>query len=353
MIGCQRGAEKPLKASLAPFGWRLAFSRPGFVTFKHDDPSAPLPRDPFARVVSHSLGRGQDAHATRLTEQLVQAAAAQADQLPRRTEKRPFDQLHVWARDRAVVGEFGFEPHAENLLVGEVARLAHAAVADARLVEAPLANQIAGRGQRVLDVMLVEPGQWWFGWHLADELPSRWPGAIQPIDADKHVISRAYYKVAEAMAWSGLAMRPGDHVFEIGSAPGGACQRLLEMGMRVTGIDPAEMDPVVAEQARFEHVLARSDDLKLDAFRQARWLIVDANIKPAQTLRSVERLATSDRLSIAGMLLTLKLGTYERAAEISGWIERVTGWGFQDVQVRQLATGRCEVCLAALRQGPR
>ena len=46
----------------------------------------------------------------------------------------------------------------------------------------------------------------------------------------------------EALQWSRLPVQKGDAVVEIGSAPGGACQRLLEGGLKVTGVDPSEMD---------------------------------------------------------------------------------------------------------------
>ena len=47
------------------------------------------------------------------------------------------------------------------------------------------------------------------------------------------------------MAWSDLPLEPDDECVEIGCAPGGASQALLERGLFVTGIDPADVDPVV------------------------------------------------------------------------------------------------------------
>ncbi len=50
--------------------------------------------------------------------------------------------------------------------------------------------------------------------------------------------------------WSRLPMHTGDRVVEIGSAPGGASQRLLDLGYEVTGIDAAEMDERVTANPR-------------------------------------------------------------------------------------------------------
>ncbi|QEG40487.1 SAM-dependent methyltransferase [Roseimaritima ulvae] len=342
MIGCQRGAEATLKSQLADQDWRLAFSRPGFVTFKHDGPVETLPSNPFARTVSRSVGKARAAQITDLLTALDSTIAGLQTQ-----RDQPFDQLHVWARDRAVVGEFSFEPHATNPLAVDIADRVFAHVKPQGHVAAHAPNLTAGSGQDILDIILVDPGEWWFGWHKATSLPTRWPGAIQPIDADKPVVSRAYFKIAEALAWSGLPMRPGDRVMEIGSAPGGACQRLLELGFVVTGIDPADMHQDVMSHRNMTHIRARAEDLKRSEYRDAKWLVVDANIKPAKTLWSVEQIVGHRDTRIQGMLLTLKLGSYERAAEIPHWIDKVKRWGFEKVDVRQLATGRCEVCLAA------
>ncbi|QDS93202.1 putative 23S rRNA ribose 2'-O-ribose methyltransferase [Roseimaritima multifibrata] len=349
MVACQRGAEGVLKEQLGREGLRLAFSRPGFVTFKVDPEAADavaksLPRNPFARAVCHAAGKSRNSD----LEVLLAAAKDSITKL-RQTDDRPFDQLHVWSRDRAVVGEFGFEPHAPNPLVEDLAErlFQHLSASGDVVCNGP--NLTAGKGQRIFDVIIVDPGEWWFGWHLAEDLPTRWPGAIQPIDADKEVVSRAYFKLAEALAWAGFPMRPGDLVVEVGSAPGGACQRLLELGFKVTGIDPAEMDEEILEHRHMTHVLARAEDLKISEFRDYRWLIVDATLKPPKVLSMVGRILSHSDVRIQGIVLTLKLGDYDRAAEIPGWIQQVERWGFPKelIQVRQLATGRCEVCLIA------
>src|SRR6056297_106925 len=342
MVCCQRGAEPTLKDQLAESGWRLAFSRPGFVTFKHDGPVDELPSNPFARTVSRSIGKARHSDIGDLLTALDTTLAG----LPA-NQPRTFEQLHVWARDRAVVGEFSFEPHAVNALTVDLAERIFQHLKPQGNLTAHAPNLTAARGDQVLDVVIVDPGEWWFGWHTATSLPTRWPGAIQPMDADKPVVSRAYFKVAEALAWSGLPVRPGDRVVEIGSAPGGACQRLLELGFHVTGIDPAEMDEEVVQHRNMTYIRAHAEDLKRSEYRDAKWLVVDANIKPAKTLWSVEKIVCHRESRIQGMLLTLKLGTYDRAAEMDGWIEKVQAWGFNQVHVRQLATGRCAVCLAA------
>ncbi len=78
---CQVGAEPAVKAEVAKFrpDWRLAFSRPGLVTFKCAQPVtlAALPRLVFARVRGASLGPAKEA------AQVAQLAHAVAQRLAR------------------------------------------------------------------------------------------------------------------------------------------------------------------------------------------------------------------------------------------------------------------------------
>ncbi|NND99458.1 MAG: SAM-dependent methyltransferase, partial [Pirellulaceae bacterium] len=207
-------------------------------------------------------------------------------------------------------------------------------------------NRIAQPGETVLDVVLVEPSHWFFGTHQADTWPSRWPGGVQPIRPANEPVSRAYYKAAEAITWSGFDLQRGDLAIEIGSAPGGACGRLLELGLRVIGIDPAEMDPRIAEHPKFRHLRARAGDLPRREFRGAKWLLVDSNVKPNKTLVTVGNIVTNRQSTIEGMLLTLKLGDYEAADSIDQWTDKIQSWNPKEIQIRQLARNKCEVCFA-------
>lgn len=337
MICCACGAEPVVKQAVAREGWRLAFSRPGFVTVKHDG-QAELPHGIFVRTVAESIGsaRGDS------SQTLIQALR---DQLQAKFPvARPFDQLHVWPKDRVPIGRFGFEPG-----IDEVSR----AVADEILpqlrdpwlrCDAP--NRIAESGDRVLDVVLVEPAYWFIGWHQASDWPSRWPGGVQPLDPKEEPISRAYYKAAEAITWSGFDLREGDTAIEIGSAPGGACGRLLELGLNVIGIDPADMDERIAKHPRFHHLRARAGDLPRKVFRGAKWLLVDSNVKPEKTLVTIKHIVTHRDCDLQGLLITLKIGDYEAVGRVEDWMARIQEWNPSRVKVRQLARNKVEVCFA-------
>ncbi|WP_044251060.1 SAM-dependent methyltransferase [Rhodopirellula sp. SWK7] len=334
MFSCAHGAEGIVKESIASAGWRLSFSRPGFVTAKHND-NAPLPTDIFIRTASRSLGSGKSSNADELIDRLIESIS---------TLSLPLDHLHVWPRDRAPIGRFDFEPGSDEVSMAVASRILER-LGPERL-RCSAANEIAQPSEEVLDVVLVDPSHWFFGTHTATTLPTRWPGGVQPVSPEYEPISRAYYKAAEAIAWSGFDLRPGDLAVEVGSAPGGACGRLLEMGLDVIGIDPAEMDPRIAEHPRFMHYAARAGDLPRRIYRGAKWLLVDSTVKPDATLSTVRNIVDSRETSIRGCLITMKLGDYERASQIPRWRREVERWRPERIEIRHLARNRCEVCFA-------
>ncbi|MFK8114970.1 MAG: SAM-dependent methyltransferase [Rubripirellula sp.] len=337
MLCCACGAEKIVKEAMAADGWRLAFSRPGFVTAKHDEIS-PLPEGAFVRTASKSIGSIRHEDANELVRGLIEKLESTYPAVI------PFDQLHVWPKDRAPIGRFDFEP-GEDEVSKVVADQIYAALKEKWLrCDAP--NRIAQPSESVLDVILVEPSHWFFGTHTAATWPTRWPGGVQPMHPKHQPISRAYYKAAEAITWSGFDLQPGDLAIEIGSAPGGACSRLLELGMRVIGIDPADMDERIMGHPKFRHIKARGGDLPRKDFRGAKWMLVDSNVKPAQSLVTVGNIVTNRQSDFRGLLMTMKIGEYESAGLIDQWVSKIKKWNPKSIRVRQLARNKIEVCIA-------
>jgi 23S rRNA (cytidine2498-2'-O)-methyltransferase len=341
---CQVGAEPALKVEVAR-RWpefRFAYSRPGFLTFKLP-PDHRLPdhfdlQATFARGWGFSLGKTSAADPAERRAQFWSVAGSTR-----------FDTLHVWQRDRLATGDHGYEPGLTDLAREVADSLVHAQ--PGRDGAKPIsANATALPGQLVLDCVLVEPDEWWIGYHRAQAASSCWPGGLFDIELPAAAVSRAYAKIEEALAWSGLPIRRGDRVVEIGCAPGGASQALLGRGLFVTGIDPADVDPRVLAHPRFTHLRKRGADVRRREFRGVRWLMADMNVAPAYTLTTVGEIVTHPAVKIAGMLLTLKLINWELADEVPGYLERVRSWGFTHVAARQLAHNRQEICVAARRK---
>jgi 23S rRNA (cytidine2498-2'-O)-methyltransferase len=210
-------------------------------------------------------------------------------------------------------------------------------------------NSRAKAGEVVFDVILVQPDQWWYGIHAATPVPGRWPGGVPKLDVRKEVYSRAYFKLKEALLWSGIRIQPGDVCVELGSAPGGACQLLLEMGAQVIGIDPAEMEPALLEEKNFTHIRRRGTEVRKRDLKSVQWLLSDMSTDPGHSLEVIEHLLEHESINPKGLILTMKLSEWDLLAKIPEHIQRVHKLGFQIVKVRQLAFNRREYCLAAIK----
>ena len=337
-VAIQAGAERALKNEIAREHPELkfAFSRPGFVTFRAPDNIAGdfALRSVFARTWGYSLGKvggGDDTQLAREAWRLV------GEQLP----DEPIRHVHVWQRDGALPGDEGYDGAPDELARSLGALL----VANRRERNEPAAvNTTAAAGEFVLDCALVERQEWWLGWHRAASPELRWPGGVPPIALPLRLISRAYLKIVEALEWSELPVRPGDRCVEIGSSPGGSCLALLERGLLVTGIDPAEMDPEVLAHPNFTHVRARAKDVKRSVFRDCRWLVMDANVAPNYTLDTLDGVLTQGGARPEGLVLTLKLTDPALAEKLPAIAEQLRRYGYRRVRMRQLAFNRQEIC---------
>ena len=343
---CQAGAEAALRKEIPQNHpeLKLAFSRPGFVTFKVDAENR-LPdryslKSTLARTSGWSLGRAESENSAEIVASMIEAAGEAMARA---------DVIHVWQRDRKMPGAGGFEPGV-SVLATEVGQQIIAAMeASGKFEKVPTLNKVARPDAFVFDVCMVEPNQWWYGFHEANSTAGRWPGGVPMMDTENDPISRAYFKLKEALLWSGIHVSEGDVCAELGSAPGGACQLLLEKGAKVIAIDPAELDPEVLKHPNLTHIRRRGHEVKRRDFRDVRWLFADISMVPNYTLDTVSEIVAHDSVDVKGMALTLKLTNWEMLDSVPAWIKRVKELGFKYVRTRQLAFNRQEICLIAAK----
>ena len=248
---------------------------------------------------------------------------------------RRYGNVHVWQRD----------PRAD--LPGPAIR---SALLSAQGLD-PLLGEVAEPGTVVLDCLLDSAERWWIGWHRAEDLPSCWPGGVCPGLAGplpQGKVSRAWLKLDEAIAVFQIPFRAGQRAMELGASPGGACQRLLEAGLEVVGVDPALVDQRVASAPGFEQWRMRARDVPLRRCAGIDWLVADMNIDPKSTMAALGRIALAPAVRLQGIVATLKLPEWSRAAELSGWLETFRSFGLEP-RARQLSSGGREICVVATR----
>jgi 23S rRNA (cytidine2498-2'-O)-methyltransferase len=374
---CQHGVESAAKKELCANHPELkfAFSRPGFLTFKIDAIAAwPVKfslKSTLARTYGWSLGKVSGDDAQTLVQQVLSSpmfGSGVSESIIGVNEQKNSESvtnvnhsltlfqhgdrpvtlrhLHVWERDTRMPGQKGFEP-GPTVLANEIGDLFVGVLARAGFTTR--LNRTTKADECVLDLVLVEPNEWWYGYHFATTTAGRWPGGVPDIRPEFGPISRAYFKAAEALEWSGIRIQPGEWCAEIGSAPGGCCQLLLEKGAKVIGIDPAEMDESLLESKRFVHIRRRGNEVRKKELADVKWLFADLNLVPNYTLDTVSDIVSHERVHIKGLVLTMKLADWKLLDKIPELRERVAKLGFQVVKTRQLAFNRQEFCLVAVR----
>lgn len=346
---CQIGGENALKAEIAQSHpeLRSAFARPGFVTFKFVGDASAGPgfrlRSVFARAWGFTVGKVDAAalgreNACRKVWELIAAV--------------PAVRLHVWPRAGALPGTEDCDlpwpeevKHLRKDLLEAAFREGNRKIATLP----PGESDAAPLGEWVADCILVEPELWWVGYHRVETFHDAFPGGRPPLRLPAHAVSRAWLKMEEALRWSQPPCPAGTLWAELGSAPGGAAQALLERGFHVLGVDPAEMHPDVLAHPNFTHLRQRTNQASRKEFRKVRWLAADLNVAPNYTLRTVESLVQHGQIKIKGLLLTLKLVDWALADRLPEYLARIRSWGYNCVRARQLWHNRQELCVAAIR----
>ena len=327
---CAPGMEGSLKDDVARQrpALRLAFSRPGFVTFKIDGdvpPEVPRP-SPWARAWGASLGR-----------------AAHADDALKIIPGGP-TRLHVYARNPEVEGAASRVAEVEMEL---------REVGGQKFIPG---GGVAERGEVVTDVIVAagEPNLV-IGTHVHEAGRSPHPGGALPVEVPGDAPSRAYAKVEEAIAWAGLPVKQGQVAVEIGSAPGGAAYALARRGVTVWGVDPGLMDSGVLAYigpggARVHHVAETLASVRWEALpRRVDWLLLDVNLAPPVAIHGLGRLVPAWKHSLRAAILTLKMNDAAVRRALPTYLERIAGQGFSDVQVTHLPANRAELCVIARR----
>ena len=285
---CQAGAEAVLKQEILR-EWptfKLAYSRPGFLTFKvgpDADVSAGFDlRSTFARSYGISFGKVQGAS---MPERVFHATMLARQYLPGPV------RLNVYEREKTDPSKRKEAETANEGAPSKFARAAEAAIRSAQ-PELFLSDTLAVENEVVFSVILVEEAEWWLGYHLHSRYHRPWPGGVAPFKLPPQAPSRAYLKLREGLAWPGLPIRSGETALELGSAPGGASLALLVRGLTVIGVDPGNMAQAVLDNPAFRHLRMQAKQVRLDKDEVGAvdWLFSDMNIAPGEALDAVEKL---------------------------------------------------------------
>jgi 23S rRNA (cytidine2498-2'-O)-methyltransferase len=350
---CLPGLEPALKLDLARARpeLRLAYSRPGLLTFKSARAVAPddPPGSVFAWAWGQSIGPldGDPADpATRAQLAAIGASRVHAffRDLGRDPGEAPGAADLSWLAAWQALGPGGPAEPGERVADVIVAPVA-GSPRDARRgggkgPAPPVQNGRAGPRS-------IDPA--WLGVHRHDRGRSPHPGGAIPVVVPGDAPSRAYAKIEEAIAWAGLGVAAGQVALEIGAAPGGAALALARRGLEVWAVDTGALAPQVAALPSIHHLAKKVGALRWEELpAHIDWLLVDVNLAPQVALHEVRRLMPRLVGTLRGAVLTLKLNDWSFVAELPALVDRIRQMGLADVRLRHLPSNRREVCAVAL-----
>ncbi|MCU0519710.1 MAG: 50S rRNA methyltransferase [Anaerolineae bacterium] len=224
------------------------------------------------------------------------------------------------------------------------------------LVNTRLAEMCVGLGATldvrnpvdVLSVVLT-PDEGFLGVSCAADNLSDWAGGARRFRREPDQISRAEFKLLEAMEIFHLDAPHEGLVLDLGAAPGGWTRVMRSGGASVVAVDPADLAPVLARDPQVRHVRSLAQVYLPDARQRFDVILNDMRMDARDSARVMSLAA--DRLGPAGWaLVTLKLPkggvTQVLSAALTLLRRRYTLIG-----VRQLFHNRSEVT-AALRPKP-
>ena len=203
-------------------------------------------------------------------------------------------------------------------------------------------------GDWVKEIIKVSETQYYLGEFKASILTAPTPGgfsqAVLPIEAP----SRAYLKVIDGAKYMGVTFPQNDYSLEIGSSPGGATYALLEMGLRVEGIDPGLMSLVCLNHPRFFHHRQSIQDFHVSSLKDhVQWLFVDMNLAPEGSLREIEKVIEAIRPSLKGAFITLKMTKFELVSRVPMYLSIMGKMGLKVVIATQLPSHKQEFLIYA------
>ncbi|HCI80244.1 MAG TPA: hypothetical protein DHW02_11210 [Ktedonobacter sp.] len=209
---------------------------------------------------------------------------------------------------------------------------------------------------RVIVSILCTPSKGYIGISTADENLSSWTGGEQHFAQIQEQISRAEFKLLEALDVFNLSLPSSGTVLDLGAAPGGWTRILLEAGLNVIAVDPARLDIRLERRAeqrpRMEHYRGYAEEYLTEAIRRKQTFDIIVNDMRMDARDAARLLAQASRcLHDDGFIVSvfkLPHATPEmHPLTILKDAIRLLHTAYGVVQVRQLFHNRQEVTAVA------
>lgn len=192
--------------------------------------------------------------------------------------------------------------------------------------------------------ILCSPTRAYVGVSLTEQNRSEWPGGKHRFKKEDDQVSRAEFKLLEAMSVFGFEFPTKGQALDIGASPGGWTRVLASRGLTVDAVDPGNLDARIRGHRNVRHLRRRIQEYQPGNKRFAA-IVNDMKMDARESIGHMLQFAS--RLMPGGVaVITLKMpkgGHPRRTLDMLREDLALLETGFDLVGARQLYHNRSEV----------
>ena len=178
---------------------------------------------------------------------------------------------------------------------------------------------------------------------------SDWAGGVRRFAREEGQISRAEFKLLEALEVFRIDLPPRGVALDLGAAPGGWTRVLRQREQFVTAVDPAELDPRLADDKAVRHKRMTAEEYLADEPDEFDLIVNDMRMDARDSARLM--VAYSKQLYRHGLaLMTFKLPGTDRKRIIDQAFG-ILRQRYEILGARQLFHNRSEITVAMMGKG--
>lgn len=176
---------------------------------------------------------------------------------------------------------------------------------------------------------------------------SKWSGGAPSYAKDGSFISRAEFKLLEALEVFGINLKAGQNALDLGAAPGGWSKILLMCGLNVTAVDPAGMSELLT--GKITHIKASAQHF-FKSGAAGRFDIITNDMK-MDVDDSLDILFDAKKhLADGGIIITTMKLPEKNQQKNAVRALNILKTQYSIIGARQLFHNRSEICAAAQKK---
>lgn len=189
--------------------------------------------------------------------------------------------------------------------------------------------------------MFISNDLTYIGLSYAEENLSIWSGGMRHYSVRNDTISRAEFKLMEALEAYPVVFDKNSIALDLGAAPGGWTKVLIEHGLKVVAVDPDQLSPVLKLNKNVEFYNGRAQDYIRESNIMFDLIVNDMRMDIMASISLM--LSMKEHLHDNGyFIITLKLKKHDRLKDIKNGIKRLRK-ELDIVFIKQLFHNRSEI----------